>query len=197
MVGIKQNKVVVELSRNIMENKVTKRIQGIKHLPRSTTYGEMASPVGKLTIVTSPSGLHAVLWDNDRNNREYETIITGISKSENEKTIVQTKLQLDEYFKGKRKIFDLPLVMDGTDFQIRAWNELLKIPYATTISYAQQADGIGNRNKARAVGMANSLNPIAIIIPCHRVIGHNGTLVGFAGGIEKKDYLLKLEKINT
>ena len=90
----------------------------------------------------------------------------------------------------------MPLVINGTDFQIQAWKQLLKIPYATTITYSQQAEKVGNKNKARAVGLANGLNPIPIIIPCHRVIGSNGRLVGFGGGLEKKACLLKLEKMN-
>ena len=84
-------------------------------------------------------------------------------------------------------------MIQGTDFQIQVWNELLKIPYAQTISYAEQAEKIGDKNKARAVGMANGQNPIPIIIPCHRVIGSNGHLIGFGGGLDKKAYLLKLE----
>jgi len=104
------------------------------------------------------------------------------------------KKQLTEYFAGERKIFDLPLVLNGTAFQILAWKQLMKIPYAQTISYAEQAEKIGDRKKARVVGMANGLNPIPIIIPCHRVIGSNGQLTGFAGGMDKKTYLLNFEK---
>lgn len=173
-----------------------KEIRAIRSLPQGATYDEMDSPVGKLTIITSAKGLHAILWDNDRMNLLCEKIISGLIKSKNEQTIIQTKKQLTEYFQNKRKIFELPLVLNGTAFQIQAWNQLLKIPYATTICYAEQAERIGNRNKARAIGMANGLNPISIIIPCHRVIGSNGMLVGFGGGIEKKAYLLNLEKRN-
>jgi len=94
----------------------------------------------------------------------------------------------------QRHVFDLPLVLKGTDFQIQTWKQLLNIPYGQTISYTEQAGKIGDRNKARAVGMANGLNPILIIIPCHRVIGSSGHLVGFGGGLDKKAYLLKLEQ---
>jgi methylated-DNA-[protein]-cysteine S-methyltransferase len=118
-------------------------------------------------------------------------------KSRYDKIIVQTKKQLTEYFQGKRKFFDVPLAPHGTDFQMKAWQQLLKIPYASTISYAEQAEKMGNKNKARAVGRANGSNPISIIIPCHRVIGSNGHLVGFGGGLDKKAYLLALEKICT
>ncbi len=172
-----------------------KEPRDIRFLPEgAVTYDEMDSPVGKLTIITSPEGLHAILWDIDRKNQKYEKMISDLSKSKDEKILVQTQKQLIEYFQGKRKAFDLPLVLAGTDFQMQAWNQLLKIPYGTTTSYAEQAEKIGNKNKARAVGMANGLNPISIIIPCHRVVGSNGHLVGFAGGIEKKAYLLRLEQ---
>ncbi len=160
----------------------------MKSLPENATYDEVNSPVGTLTIITSPKGLHAVLWDNEPNN------LKKYARSKNEKTILQTKKQLKEYFEGKRKVFDLPLVLDGTDFQIQAWKQLSKIPYAKTLSYGEQAAKIGDKNKARAVGMANGKNPISIIIPCHRVIGANGKLVGFGGGLDKKEYLLKLEQ---
>lgn len=171
-----------------------RKMIGIRSLPKDATYDEINSLVGRLTIITSSEGLHAVLWDIDRENVQCEEIIKGLIKSENEKTIVQTKKQLIEYFQGKRKIFDLPLVLTGSAFQIQAWNQLSAIPYSSTISYAEQAAKMGHKNKARAVGMANRLNPISIIIPCHRVIGSSGHLVGFAGGIEKKAYLLNLEK---
>jgi methylated-DNA-[protein]-cysteine S-methyltransferase len=166
-----------------------------RFLPNDAVYDEVNSPVGKLTIIASSQGLHAILWDIDRQNQKYEKIICALSKSRNEKTIVKTKNQLAEYFQGNRKIFDLPLVINGTDFQNQAWQQLLKIPYATTISYGEQAAKIGDKNKARAVGMANGLNPISIVIPCHRVIGSNGQLTGFGGGLDKKEYLLNLEKV--
>ncbi len=170
-----------------------KKIRGMKFLPSDATYDKMASPVGDLIIVTSPQGLHTILWNGDFKMTAYEKILSHLIRSPREPTILSTKNQLSEYFQGKRKKFDLPLVIQGTDFQIQVWNELLKIPYAQTISYGEQAEKIGDKNKARAVGMANGQNPIPIIIPCHRVIGSNGHLVGFGGGLDKKAYLLKLE----
>lgn len=170
-----------------------KKIRGIQFLPTDATYDQMTSPVGDLIIVTSPQGLHTILWNVDFKMTPYEKIIQQLIRSPHERIILNTKNQLSEYFQGKRKIFDLPLVIQGTDFQIQVWNELLKIPYAQTISYGEQAKKIGDKNKARAVGMANGQNPIPIIIPCHRVIGSNGHLVGFGGGLDKKEYLLKLE----
>ncbi len=171
-----------------------KKLIGLKHLPEDATFDEMSSPVGKLTIITAKDGLHAVLWDCDREKPYCEAAINQLRQAKNEKTMLATKKQLTEYFQGTRKTFDLPLAINGTDFQIQAWKQLLKIPYAKTLTYAEQAEKVGNRNKARAVGMANGLNPISIIIPCHRVIGSNGKLVGFGGGIDRKAYLLKLEQ---
>lgn len=170
-----------------------KKTRGMQFLPSNSTYDRMASPVGDLTIITSPRGLHTILWNGDFKNSQYEKVFNRLIPSVNEPTILATKNQLSEYFQGKRKKFDLPLVIQGTDFQIQVWNELLKIPYAKTISYGEQAKKIGDKNKARAVGMANGQNPIPIIIPCHRVIGSNGQLTGFGGGLSNKTYLLKLE----
>lgn len=102
--------------------------------------------------------------------------------------------QLDEYFTGKRRIFDLPLNPQGTEFQKAVWNALLTVPYGETASYKQIAERIGNPKACRAVGIANNKNPIWIIIPCHRIIGAGGQLVGYGGGLEMKEKLLKLEK---
>ena len=170
-----------------------KKNRGMQFLPPDSTYDRMASPVGDLMVITSPQGLHAILWDKDFKNSQYEEMINHLIHSVEEPTILSTKNQLSEYFQRKRKKFDLPLVIQGTDFQIQVWNQLLKIPYAKTISYGEQAEKIGDKNKARAVGMANGQNPIPIIIPCHRVIGSNGQLTGFGGGLNNKAYLLKLE----
>jgi methylated-DNA-[protein]-cysteine S-methyltransferase len=108
--------------------------------------------------------------------------------------IIKTANQLEEYFEGKRKTFDLPLTFHGTPFKTSIWETLLKIPYGETRSYGEIAAMINNPKASRAVGMANHMNQIAIIIPCHRVIGHDGSLVGYAGGLELKQKLLDLEK---
>jgi methylated-DNA-[protein]-cysteine S-methyltransferase len=100
---------------------------------------------------------------------------------------------LKAYFRGELKEFDLPLEMQGTEFQLRVWNELRAIPYGETISYAQLAGRIGNPKAVRAVGLANGSNPIPIIVPCHRVIGSDGSLTGFGGGLATKKKLLELE----
>jgi len=107
--------------------------------------------------------------------------------------IKKAAAQLEEYFEGKRKNFDLPLVLNGTDFQNRVWEALRKIPYGKTRSYGELAAMTGNPKASRAVGMANNRNPIVIVIPCHRVIGSDGSLTGFGGGLELKQRLLELE----
>lgn len=102
---------------------------------------------------------------------------------------------MNEYFAGQRQVFDLPLDFEGTEFQQKVWQALLTIPFGETRSYKQIAEQIGNVKAVRAVGAANGKNPISIIAPCHRVVGANGKLVGFAGGLENKDILLKIEKL--
>lgn len=102
--------------------------------------------------------------------------------------------QLDDYFNGRLKAFNIEMTLIGTEFQKQVWSELAKVPYGTTISYGELAQKIGNPKASRAVGMANGKNPIPIIIPCHRVIGKDGTLTGFGGGLDVKQTLLELEK---
>ena len=165
----------------------------LKNLPADVVYSEMPSPVGKLTLLASSQGLYAIFWEKDLKDRFCKKKIASLKKSHTHKIIQKTKKQLREYFAGKRHKFVLPLVLVGTPFQLKAWCELSKIPYGKTMSYSEQAKKMGNANKARAVGMANSRNPISIVIPCHRVIGKNGKLTGFAGGLDKKKYLLELE----
>jgi len=117
----------------------------------------------------------------------------GYEKKETQ-LIKKAALQFGEYFKGKLKSFNLLLTMNGTDFQMKVWNALKKIPYGKTISYGKLAAMIGKPKACRAVGMANNRNPIAIIVPCHRVIGHDGSLIGYGGGLKLKKLLLELEK---
>lgn len=114
----------------------------------------------------------------------------GVGKGQNP----EVARQLDEFFEGKRRTFDFPLAPKGTDFQKRVWAELVKIPFGETISYGELAKRVGNPNASRAVGRANATNPIALIVPCHRVIGMNGKLTGYAGGLDLKDKLLTWER---
>ncbi|MFC4805378.1 methylated-DNA--[protein]-cysteine S-methyltransferase [Filifactor villosus] len=108
----------------------------------------------------------------------------------------KARKELEEYAEGRRREFSLPLHAEGTDFQKKVWEELCKVGYAETVSYTQIAQRIGNPKAVRAVGMANNRNPISIVIPCHRVIGKDGKLVGYGGGLERKEFLLDLEKRN-
>ena len=118
-------------------------------------------------------------------------------KEQETSLIKKTADQLNEYFNGERKVFDLKLSLRGTDFQVKIWNELLKIPYGKTLSYGQLAAMTGNPKACRAAGMANNRNPIPVIIPCHRVIGAGGSLTGYAGGLELKRKLLELESLTV
>jgi methylated-DNA-[protein]-cysteine S-methyltransferase len=156
----------------------------------SNYHNIIPSPVGQLTLIASDQGLAAVLWENEDPKR------VGIDKGENSKDfplLVATAQQLNEYFEGTRKVFELPLDFHGTGFQQQVWQALLTIPYGQTRSYLQIAQQIGNEKSVRAVGAANGKNPISIIAPCHRVIGSSGKLTGFAGGLEAKAFLLQME----
>lgn len=147
------------------------------------------SPVGKLTLVASDAGLRAILWPSERPCR---VKLPDISRGDHP-VLQATTSQLTEYFAGKRQSFDLPLDLHGTSFQVKAWRSLADIPYGTTASYAEQADRIGAPKAVRAVGTANGRNPISIVLPCHRVVASNGSLAGFAGGLDVKRWLLEFE----
>jgi methylated-DNA-[protein]-cysteine S-methyltransferase len=114
--------------------------------------------------------------------------------SASDKVLSEASRQLDAYFAGRLRRFELPLSLEGTPFQQRVWSALRDIPFGETRSYAQLAKAIGNPSAMRAVGAANGRNPIAIVVPCHRVIGADGSLTGFGGGIERKKFLLRLEQ---
>lgn len=136
------------------------------------------------------------LWIAEKQNKIYKISFFDIIEGDICETtlIKETFHQLNEYFNKKRQIFDVPLLLEGTDFQLKVWKELMKIPYGQTASYKDIATSIGNPKACRAVGLANNKNKIIIIIPCHRIIGSNGQLTGFAGGLNTKKYLLNLEK---
>jgi methylated-DNA-[protein]-cysteine S-methyltransferase len=154
-------------------------------------YKKMKSPIGELKLVGSDDGLAAILWENDSLDR---VKLGKLQEDKNHPTLLQTQKELSEYFAGKRRKFSVNLNFIGTDFQKKIWAALLTIPFGETRSYGQIAAQIGNSKASRAVGAANGKNPIAIIAPCHRVIGSSGKLTGFAGGLEIKSYLLNLEK---
>ena len=119
------------------------------------------------------------------------------SAEQDDEVLEKTRGQLDEYLKGRKREFDIPVLMVGTDFQKRVWKALMSIPYGATSTYGQIAEGIGNPRAGRAVGSACGANPISIIVPCHRIIGSNGELVGYGGGLSLKRRLLELERRHT
>lgn len=142
------------------------------------------TPVGRLCIGEENGCITRVTWNK----------IPTEAVQEETKAIRRCKEQLDEYFSGKRTAFDLPLAPMGTLFQQKVWQALQEISYGETRTYGEIAEAVGNPKAARAVGMANNKNPIAILVPCHRVIGKNGKLLGYASGLDHKTFLLKLEK---
>jgi methylated-DNA-[protein]-cysteine S-methyltransferase len=154
------------------------------------SYKHMDSPVGRLKLVAEGSSLIAVLWPNDRPHR---IKLDEMREDLHHHVLGEAECQLMEYFAGERTTFQLPIHLRGTPFQKRVWQQLLSIPYGHTRSYSHLAVAIGNGSASRAVGLANSKNPLSIIVPCHRVIGASGKLTGFAGGLETKSRLLKLE----
>lgn len=147
-------------------------------------YGYYNSPIGILEIICSEDSILSVMFV------EQEKPVMNKGNEILEKTIAQ----LNEYFNGSRRTFDLKVSLNGTDFQKNVWNELLNISYGETLSYKNLAIRVGNEKSVRAVGSANGRNKIWIIIPCHRVIGTNGSLTGYAGGIDRKQWLLNHEK---
>ena len=156
-------------------------------------YKKMKSPLGELKLVASEAGLSAILWENDKPGR---VRLDNQTEDNRHPMLLETERQLNEYFNGKLKKFSLKLDFTGTEFQKKVWNALLTIPFGETRSYGQIAKQIGHSKAVRAVGAANGKNPISIIAPCHRVIGSNGKLTGFAGGLEAKAYLLNIELKN-
>ncbi len=151
---------------------------------------KMNSPIGAIYLVASEEGLNYVYW-----NRLKIPMVS--EKNENTpaaKILNKTEKQLNEYFAGKRTQFDLPISVEGTEFQKRVWKQLSQIPFGVTVSYKDIALKLNDGNASRAVGTANGRNPISIVVPCHRVISSDGTLGGYAGGLPAKVKLLNLEK---
>jgi methylated-DNA-[protein]-cysteine S-methyltransferase len=157
---------------------------------KNYVYKIAPTPVGRLKLIASNDGLAAILWENDPPRR---VRLNVIGEAPDHPVLKETERQLADYFAGRRKAFDLPLDFAGTDFQKSVWSALLTIPFGETRTYSDIARQIGAPKAVRAVGAANGRNPISIIAPCHRVLGSNGHLTGFAGGLETKAHLLKLE----
>ena len=148
----------------------------------------VSSPLGQLLLTAEDCGLTGIQFMEGKDSPPIPSNLI-----ESRAPFKEAIRQLQAYFQGKLKAFDLPLSPKGTEFQQKAWKALCDIPYGTTISYGEQAKRMGNPLAARAVGRANGCNPLPIVIPCHRVIGSDGRLVGYASGLPIKDYLLHLE----
>lgn len=153
----------------------------------------ITTPVGNLHVAFSDQAFHFCLWDFEVKT---EAAFKTAKEVKTHPLLSELKSQLKEYFAGNRKEFDLPLSLQGTPFQVKAWQTLLEIPYGKTFSYSDQAKKMKQPKAVRAVGTANSKNPICLIIPCHRVTRSDGTLGGYAGGVQIKQRLLELESKN-
>ncbi|MGL5541351.1 MAG: methylated-DNA--[protein]-cysteine S-methyltransferase [Erysipelotrichaceae bacterium] len=145
--------------------------------------GYMDSPMGLVEIIANEQAIVAV-----------EFVEWAVEEVVENAVVKEGKRQLAQYFEGKRTTFELPLELEGTVFRMKVWAALQQVPYGAHVSYQDIATAIGQPTAARAIGQANHHNPIAIIVPCHRVVGKNGSLVGYAGGLERKAKLLQMEK---
>jgi len=150
------------------------------------------SPIGPLTIVAADGAIVALYMDAQRHAPSPESF--GPPADPQEEPFASAAAQLADYFTGRRTDFDLPLAPTGTHFQQRVWAGLRAIPYGTTVSYGELASSLGSPAASRAVGLANGRNPIAIVVPCHRVIGADGSMTGYGGGLDRKRFLLALER---
>ena len=154
----------------------------------------MPSPIGALTIVANDDAVVAIDWDGESaHERTLGDVVIRDVPAVDHPALATAVEQLGEYFDGSRTEFEIPLDAAGTAFQHDAWEALVRIPFGQTVSYGEQAAMLGDKNKARAVGAANGRNPIPIVVPCHRVVGSNGHLTGFAGGLDTKAWLLDHE----
>jgi len=160
-------------------------------------YTTIDSPIGRLLLTSNGEALTGLYMDVPARDaeRHVERAVEGGTEDPNAAPLPKAKQQLAEYFAGKRRVFDLPLALQGTPFQQRVWQALTEIPFGVTWSYGQLAQHIGNPKASRAVGLANGSNPISILVPCHRVIGADGSLTGYGGGVERKQWLLAHEGI--
>jgi methylated-DNA-[protein]-cysteine S-methyltransferase len=155
----------------------------------------MDSPVGRLVLTSDGECLIGL--DTGGHGGTAAAPRTGSVQNDDAEPFALARKELGEYFAGRLREFSIPVRLIGTEFQQTVWAALREIPYGVTVTYGEQARKLGNPNASRAVGLANGRNPIAIIVPCHRVIGANGKLTGYAGGLDRKDYLLALEKTRS
>ena len=157
----------------------------------SLAFASMPSPVGHLKLVAGDAGLVAILWQGDDPER---VRLGAMIEQPDHAVLAEAQRQLADYFAGRRRSFTVKLDFRGSDFQKRVWAELLAIPFGETRTYGEIARQLGRPSASRAVGAANGRNPISIIAPCHRVLGANGALTGFAGGLAAKQFLLDHER---
>lgn len=167
-------------------------------MKKNLVHTKVETPIGEMDILATERGICLLEFDV---RTDFEEEVKSLEKifdvtyliGENRHTL-ELKKQLHEYFKGKREVFSVPLVLTGTEFQKTVWEALRKIPYGETRTYKEQSQRLGNLKAIRAVAKANGANKIAIVIPCHRIVGSDGKLTGYAGGIERKRFLLNLER---
>lgn len=153
------------------------------------SYTDMPSPVGNLTVAATELGLCGIYFEQHRHFKGKD----GWQRDTDHAILRQAVCQLEGFFTGARSQFDVPLDLQGTPFQQDVWQQLLRIPHGATVSYGEHARAVGRPKAARAVGAAIGRNPVSIIVPCHRVIGSNGSLTDYAGGLERKRMLLEFE----
>ncbi|MCL1690114.1 cysteine methyltransferase [Elizabethkingia anophelis] len=157
-------------------------------------YKDMPSPLGVIRLIASDMGLAAILWEGEGYKR---TKLSAPERDDQNPILLKTEQQLTEYFAKARTVFDIPLDFSGTEFQKKVWKALLDVPFGATTTYGELAKILGDTKAVRAVGGALNKNPISIIVPCHRIVGTSGNMVGFAGGIANKTILLNLENKYT
>ena len=157
-----------------------------------TSTTQLDSPIGRLRLVATDRGLSRLLFDEQA---DADLRSAGDStQTDDHPVLAAATTQLEEYFAGQRQEFDVPLDLEGTEFQRAAWSALASVPYGETRSYRQQAEAIGRPKAVRAIGAANGRNPVPIVLPCHRIVGSDGSLTGYGGGLPIKEYLLNHEQ---
>ena len=160
------------------------------------SFQELATPLGTLVIVGGPDGICRICFSIQSfidSSPWFKRHFSCLPERDSQPSLLEAVEQLNAYFKGKRRVFDLPLDLRGTSFQVKMWRQLLEIPYGSTVSYGEVARRMGHSRASRAVGSAAGSNPVPIVVPCHRVIGQDGSLVGFGGGLALKEKLLVSE----
>jgi len=155
------------------------------------------SPLGRLTLVASGRGLRSILWLGEPAPDGAGTGVRGAPRDDGNDVLIRAAAELDEYFRGERRQFNVPLDPVGTEFQLLAWSALRRIPFGRTATYGHIAQLLGDPRKARAVGAANAANPLPMVVGCHRIVGSDGGLTGFSGGLAAKRWLLDFERLGA